>query len=77
MVPLDDALARVLSRVAPLDEHMVPLEEAAGCVLSSEVRAAEDVPPFDNTAVDGYAVRATDVSTVPRELVVSGELPAG
>ncbi len=48
-----------------------------GLVLASAVVADEVVPPFDNTAVDGYAVRSEDVATVPVELRVVGELPAG
>ena len=77
MVPLDDAVAHVLGAVTPLGAVTVPLAEAAGCVLATDVTSSEDVPPFDNTAVDGYAVRAADVATVPVELVVSGELAAG
>jgi len=46
-------------------------------VLAAPVRSIEDVPPFDNSAVDGYAVRAADVSDVPVDLVVVGEIAAG
>jgi len=49
----------------------------AGLVLAAPVRSAEDVPPFDNSAVDGYAVRSEDVVSVPIDLVVVGEIAAG
>ncbi len=81
MVPIDDARALVLSGCRPLPPVEVDLAEATGCVLAAEVVASEDVPPFANTAVDGYAVRAedTDGATAqhPVELVVVGELAAG
>jgi molybdenum cofactor synthesis domain-containing protein len=50
---------------------------AAGLVLASDVVSGENVPPFANTAVDGYAVRSSDLQTVPVELQVVGELAAG
>jgi molybdenum cofactor synthesis domain-containing protein len=50
---------------------------AAGLVLASDVVSGENVPPFANTAVDGYAVRSSDLLTVPVELRVVGELAAG
>ncbi|MFY8238995.1 MAG: gephyrin-like molybdotransferase Glp, partial [Ilumatobacteraceae bacterium] len=51
--------------------------DASNLILAEDVVAAEQVPPFANTAVDGYAVRAADVATVPVELRVIGELAAG
>jgi len=55
----------------------VARHEAAGLVLASDVVSGENVPPFANTAVDGYAVRSSDLHTVPVELQVVGELAAG
>jgi len=52
-------------------------QEAPGLVLASDVVSSENVPPFANTAVDGYAVRSSDLHTVPVELLVIGELAAG
>jgi molybdopterin molybdotransferase len=49
----------------------------SGLVLAAPVQSAEDVPPFDNSAVDGYAVRSADVSLVPVDLAVVGEIAAG
>lgn len=51
--------------------------EAEGLVLAADVVAGEQVPPFDNTAVDGYAVQAADTVTTPVELPVVDEVPAG
>jgi molybdenum cofactor synthesis domain-containing protein len=61
----------------PLAPETRPLAEALGCVLVDDVVAAEAVPPFANTAMDGYAVRAADVATVPVELPVVAEVAAG
>ena len=55
----------------------VTRQVAAGLVLASDVVSGENVPPFANTAVDGYAVRSSDLHTVPVELQVVGELAAG
>ncbi|MDQ2650861.1 MAG: molybdopterin molybdenumtransferase MoeA, partial [Actinomycetota bacterium] len=62
MIPLAEAQAHVLERVAPLEPRRVPLASARGLVLAEAVRAPEAVPPFANTAMDGYAVRAADVT---------------
>ena len=51
--------------------------EAVGLVLAEDVVASEDVPPFDNSAVDGYAVRAEDVTSAPTELRVIDTVAAG
>ena len=77
MTPLEDAQAFVLESCPPLGAVEVDRESAVGLVLAAPVVAAEVVPPFDNTAVDGYAVRAADVASVPVELRVVGELAAG
>lgn len=61
MLSYDEALGRILEAVTgPLPAEAVPLEEAAGRALGTDVIAEADLPPFDNTAVDGYAVRGTD-----------------
>ena len=77
MTPLDDVRAVVLSHCRPGPIVSLPLHEAHGVVLAGDVVATEPVPPFDNTAVDGYAVRAQDVAQVPATLEVIGELAAG
>jgi molybdopterin molybdotransferase len=77
VTPLEDAQAFVLESCPPLDAVEIDRTLAGGLVLASPVVAGEVVPPFDNTAVDGYAVRSEDVARVPVELRVVGELAAG
>ena len=77
MIDLEDAQRTVLEACPPLAPVAVELAAAVGRVLAEDVVAGEDVPPFANSAVDGYAVRAADVATAPAELVVVGELAAG
>jgi molybdopterin molybdotransferase len=74
---LDDAIAYVLDGCDPLAPVAVPLTEAAGLVLAADVVAAEPIPPFVNTAMDGYAVRAADVAGAPVRLPVVAEVAAG
>ncbi len=70
----------MLAACPPAEPVEVSFTEAVGLVLAADVVATETVPPFDNTAVDGYAVRAADVvdaSTTPVRLEVVGEIAAG
>ncbi|ONF62046.1 molybdopterin molybdotransferase MoeA [Amycolatopsis keratiniphila] len=55
----------------------LPLASAAGLVLAEDVRAGVSLPPFDNSAMDGYAVRAEDVAEAPVTLPVAEDIPAG
>ena len=77
MISLDAARERILDAVAPLPPRAHPLADARGLVLAESIRANEPVPPFANTAMDGYAVRAADTADAPVTLHVVGELPAG
>ena len=81
MISVDEALERILSYVDVLDVEEKPLLEALGQVLAEDVSASFDIPPLDNTAMDGYAVRAQDTAgasqEAPVELRVVGELAAG
>jgi molybdopterin molybdotransferase len=77
MIPLDEARAYVLSGCRPGPTADVPLRDAVGLVLAEHVAATEDIPPFPNTAVDGFAVRAADTSSPPVTLRVVGTLAAG
>ena len=74
--PFDAYRRRVLARVAPLAAREVQLGEARGLVLAEAVTAATPLPPFDNTAVDGYAVRA-DETVAGAGLPVTAEVAAG
>jgi len=77
MTPLSEAREIVLARCDVLGTREVAFRESLGHVLARDVVAMENVPPFANTAVDGYALRAADVASVPSELSVIGELAAG
>ena len=80
MLTLDEALARLLAAVPPLpsaEAQTVSTFDALGRVLVSSVRSALDVPPADNTSMDGYALRAADVPAAGTVLQVSQRIPAG
>jgi len=77
VTPLEDAQSFVLGACAPLPPRDVTFVDAEGLVLAADVVAAEQVPPFDNTAVDGYAVLAADTARPPVELPVVDEVAAG
>src|SRR5580765_6964822 len=77
MIPLQDAQQYVLGLCEPLPPRSLPLAAALGTVTTSPIDAPEAVPPFDNTAVDGYAVHAADTASAPVELDVVGTLAAG
>ncbi len=77
MISLDEARQHVLDRVAREVSSTTALADASGLVLASDVVAAETVPPFDNTAMDGFAVVAADTEIVPVVLQVLGTIAAG
>jgi molybdopterin molybdotransferase len=81
LVPFEEARATVLARVTALRPSEVLLGHALGCVLAEDVTAAEDLPPFANSAMDGFAVRAADLAEAgpgrPVRLAVAGEVFAG
>jgi molybdopterin molybdotransferase len=79
MIPVADARARILADVAgATPEETLPVARALGRVLARDVRAPFDVPPADNSAVDGYAVQGTDLVPGGRaRLRVVADLPAG
>jgi len=81
MITIEEALERILSLVSVLPaEEKHPLN-ALGQVLDEDITAAFDIPPLDNTSMDGYAVRTADTAgaseSSPRELRVIGEVAAG
>ena len=77
LIPIEDARQIVLSQCSVLSVVAADIADAVGCVLACEVVAQEDVPPFANSAVDGYAVIAADLVNVPCDLPVVGEIAAG
>ena len=81
MMELEVAVARILATLPPPVSERVPLREAAGRVLAKTISAPMDLPHFTNSAMDGYAVRAADVTTAnaaaPVNLRLAGRIPAG
>jgi molybdenum cofactor synthesis domain-containing protein len=77
VIDLEDAQRLVLEACPPLAPVTVAAADALGRVLAVDVVAGEDVPPFANSAVDGYAVHSADLQEGPAELTVVGEVAAG
>ena len=81
MKPVEEHLAQCLEAVRPLPALDLALLEALDCVLAQDVVSAVDLPAFDNSSMDGYAVHTEDVATATREtpvvLPVVADLPAG
>ena len=81
MLQLEQARARILSLVQPLASETVPLSAATGRILAEDITAPRDLPVFDNSAMDGYALRAQDVAAAgpqtPAVLRLIGNAPAG
>jgi molybdopterin molybdotransferase len=81
MISADEALAQVLGSVSVLGVERIPLRAAVGRILAEEIRSSRDIPGFDNSAMDGYAVRRADVAgageRAPRRLKVMETVAAG
>ncbi|HEY8103550.1 MAG TPA: gephyrin-like molybdotransferase Glp [Gaiellaceae bacterium] len=78
LLSIDEALARVLARVRPLESEHVPLADAAGRVLAEDVVSRVDLPPFPSSAMDGFAVRAADTpGRLPIVFRIAAGAPAG
>lgn len=81
MLTVAEARERILEHFTPLDTEIIRLEAARGRVLAEAIRARENLPPFANSSMDGYAVRAADTqsasATHPVSLPVVGDIPAG
>lgn len=77
MRPLEEVRAEVLAAMPELPVVEVALADALGFVVGREISAPHDLPPFANSAMDGYAVRGADVTAPGVELKVTGEVAAG
>ena len=81
MIPVDEALDKILSHVLPLGFEKVSLLDALGRVIGEDIYAKRNIPPLDNSAMDGYALKSEDVQKAsqnhPVRLVVIEDLPAG
>ena len=77
LLPVEEAIARILAGVEPLPSESVPLADAAGRTLAEPLIAMRTQPPFPASAMDGYAVRSADLASVPATLRLIGESAAG
>lgn len=77
MLSVEEAQARVMDEISVGPAEAVVLNETLGRVLREDVVATHDMPPADNSAMDGYAVRVEDLANVPVRLRVIGDIPAG
>jgi len=77
MLSVAEARARIAAAFAPLPAEQLALPDCIGRVLAEDVRARLTQPPFDASAMDGFAVRAADVATLPARLRIVGYSPAG
>ncbi len=76
-ISVREALDIVLSTTTPVDTEETLLQDSLGLTLAEEIHSSVDIPPFDNSAMDGYAVRSIDVANAPTTLPISMHLPAG
>ena len=77
LMPVAEARQRILADLPTMSSEQVALTQAHGRVLASDVAARVTQPPLAVSAMDGYAVRAADVASVPVDLSIVGEVPAG
>lgn len=77
LLPYEDALERILSQCPSPATVALPLEQCLDRVLAVPIHADADVPPFNKSFMDGFAVRSADVAAVPARLAVVGEVAAG
>jgi len=77
LVSVEDHLGRILDDLAPLPADDVPLMDALGLALATDVTSGISLPGFDNSAMDGYAVRVADLARTPVTLPVAGAIGAG
>jgi molybdopterin molybdotransferase len=81
MITMEEALEKILSHIQPLGSEKVSILEALGRVIAEDIDANRDIPPLDNSGMDGYAVRSEDVQNAdqnhPVRLEVIEDLPAG
>jgi molybdopterin molybdotransferase len=81
MITVEEALDKVLSYTQPLGSEKVSILEALGRAMAENIYASRDIPPFDNSAMDGYALRSEDIQNAspnhPVRLEVIEDLPAG
>ena len=77
MLTVEEALQQILARARPLSAESVDVRQSLGRVLAEPIVSRREIPPWANSSMDGYAVRAGDTRTAPVTLRVSGRIAAG
>ena len=78
LMPVDEAIHRLLDQVPPPPlSHMIPLDQAMGRVLAADIHSPVNLPAWDNSAMDGYALRAADLPAQGGYLPIGGRIAAG
>src|SRR6185369_9121531 len=78
LLSVDEALLQLLAGATPVTEtEQVPTMAATGRVLAKAQTSTMDVPPMDNSAMDGYAVRLADLGSAEKKLRIAQRIPAG
>ena len=77
MIPISEALKIIKHETFVLSSETIDLENSVGCVLAQEIRADMDLPPFDRSQMDGFAIKTFDVAGAPVQLKIIGESIAG
>ena len=77
MIPIAEAFEFIDRETATLGTEKVSLSELSGRVLAEDIVADSDMPPFDRSQMDGFALRSADVANAPVELRIAGESAAG
>jgi len=77
MISIDDALEIIYSKVTQKSRHIIPIEESLGYIVAKEYKASFDLPRFDNSAMDGYAVKLSDAGKeiIVKEITYAGDQP--
>jgi len=77
MISIDDALEIIYSKVTQKSRHIIPIEESLGHIVAKEYKASFDLPRFDNSAMDGYAVKLSDAGKeiIVKEITYAGDQP--
>src|ERR1700704_2830960 len=77
MIPVAEAIRIVKQQTSALATETVSLEQARGRYLAEDIVADSDLPPFDRSQMDGYAIRSSNAETIPARLKIVGESAAG
>jgi len=77
MISFEESFETVLNKAEILGEQIVPVSDSIGYVLAEDLVSEFDIPPFNKSAMDGYAVMANDVESIPALLKFTGEISAG